>query len=568
MATEEKKKRGPIIVETGADDPSTVSPIVDVPIEPETPEPPVMATTAMGDLSGAPDASVSGDAEPPPGPAAYVADKPTNFVEPFPVNADAAAGVPPATAPGAAAPAPINIGPVVTTERTKLSAEAKEGQAGQLAAAKAAEGIAGREGAQGVAKAEDLKTLAAEDERQKEIARRQEMEDRAREQAKYQAGLAERDRILNEAEQQSHKDYWSDKPAGARLISAFSSAVAEYAAVRSGSGHNGAQELIDKEMNRDDARKQAILKQAVYRAGLKGADAKEAYENGLMDLSLRKAAVLGKLADHRASVLAANGVPEAQIASDKLVNAAQDTRAKLLTNFGDQLNVKVHSSNQLQQEYKLKSALEAQKLAGGGVGGGRASAKMLDLASYGTQMRKDIDELRPLMKYITPDVLKKVQDNKQDMKTMEHASAIGAKVGRATIYARDPYEGLDENERRAMYLHDIVNQKAAVVLAGQGHQNHKDMADILNFAPSDNPTGITGKLQQYDDLAAGAMAGGGPYTQRFMDAKDNQRAAVEAAPATRWAGYTSTQRAQLVARARANPDAPGASQILALSRGQ
>lgn len=562
MEKDDKKKRGPLIVETGSDDPSTVSPPIEVPMEPETKPDPVMGQTAMGDVAGIPETP-----ETPlePGPYAYGADKPTKFVAPFPI---AEAGAAPETPPAMATPAlppPVQIGPVTTTERTKLSAEAKQGQAEQLAAAHEGEGIASREGDQGVGVAKANADLAAEEERQKEIARRQEMEDRAREKAKYEAGLAERDRILNDAEKVAHKDYWSDKSAGAHLLSMFSTALGE--AVSVDTGRNGAQEELDKNLARDDAKKQSILKQAIYRSGLKGADAKEAYENGLMEIGLRKAAVLDKLADHRASVMASKGFDAAQVAKDKLINAAKTTSAKLKTDFGDMLNVKVHSSNQLQQEYKMKSALEAERLAAG-AGNQRVSPVLIqkaNAAEHGRNAMAVIEEQHKKGIELTDEEKTAVQKATREMEIRKHGGMLTNMLPSA-ILARSELQSLSPEKQKLATAYMTLAQNYAVALSPSSAEsemrNTRDQVDLMK--PGDSPEVLQTKLNFARQQLGSSGAFGNSGKTKYTDiARQGAESAMAEAPRQVQAPVTSQDRARLVAWARGNPNAPGAKEALA-----
>ncbi len=259
----------------------------------------------------------------------------------------------------AAEPAPpIDPGLTVQTSRTKQSALALQGQKEGMAAAQGAVGLAERQGALNEKSAEANAKAVANESAIHEQQRQIEAQGRLDLKNRLDAANAERDRILADAEKKSQADYWSDKPAGARVISMFTSAVGAYLAVRNG-GPNVMQDQLDKLISRDDAKKQQELQYQIKKHGMRGEAAQKAFEYGTMELSLRKAAVYDQLADLRANALAAKGVDQATIDKDVLINHANQASAGLKEGYGEKANVHIQTSNALQQQARMQAAQQA-----------------------------------------------------------------------------------------------------------------------------------------------------------------------------------------------------------------
>jgi hypothetical protein len=275
------------------------------------------------------------------------------------------AGPAAAAAPGTpplAAPAPIDVGPTITTDRVKLSSESKAGQQEQLAALEERKGIVEQTGADKKKAAQETANEVTAQAIEKESAAEQDKQDRAAARAKLDAAYAERDRIIADAEKTSLRGYWTDKPAGAEVLAILGTALGTKSAAMLG-GRNFAQENLDNAIARDTAAKQDKLRHAIAKAGMVGERAHEAYEFGMQEINLRKAVLLEKLADHKAVLDAQHGVDSA---GNETLISANDLRLKggaLREEFGHFADTKVHTSNELQQRSRLAQA-EAQAAGG------------------------------------------------------------------------------------------------------------------------------------------------------------------------------------------------------------
>jgi hypothetical protein len=293
--------------------------------------------------------------------------------EPFPVAGDATGGGGGVPAPAAAAPAPAPapltpaaaaaaIGPTVETTTTKLSAESKAGQKDQLAALKDRGDLVADAGEVKVKAAKENADLAVAAALEKDLGAAQDVKDRAAARERLDAAYAERDRIVADAEKQSLRGYWTDKPAGAEVLAILGSAIGTRSAAYLG-GRNFAQENLDNAIARDTAAKQAKLKGEIQRMGLKVDQARELYEFGVAEIALRRSVLLDKLADHKAVLDAQHGVDSAKTETAISANDLRMKAGEIREGFGHWADQKVHTSNELQQRAKL-AAVEGQAKAG------------------------------------------------------------------------------------------------------------------------------------------------------------------------------------------------------------
>ncbi len=512
-------------------------------------------------------------AEPPPGaPGAGGQFWSTNTPAPGVVGKeDAAPAEPnpfqlPPAAPAGPAAAPINIGADVKTERVKQSKQALAGQAGVLAAEGEKAGLAARQGDLNIANAKDEAMAAREEAAQKAQMRADEMQQRLDNRARLDAANAERDRIIADAQKQSTADYWSDKPAGAKVLADFASAAGTYVAIKTGSGINFAQQTIDKAFARDDAKKQQILKNSIYRAGLKGQDAKDAYEFGLQEISLRKSAVLDKLADERAAKLAARGVPAAEIQKDAMINAAKETAAQKKADFGAFQNVKIEASNASQQRAKLEQLQAQQKTAA------PATLSEREKAEAAAQQAVAIDKAHKIM-LANPKAWQELQDakNEQSKANMVQKTKLGAEVYN-TLAATGAINSQLEQRLKSKAAKEL-NAALGVVITAKARDS--DPVGALNQEAVDRAEGDFGFLTRGRDEVIKDIAG---YRTRKLN---ESRAAVGAtgyvppsiaerqgptaqapAPAPR-APLTNVQRARLTALLDAHPNDPRAAEARA-----
>lgn len=502
--------------------------------------PPGQGSTPMIGLSG-PAVPTAGEA--------MIAALPQMGAGSGPMNSELEAPSPEAIAPAAPAPPPITIGPVTETTSTRLGAGVKAAQADQVVAAGEAAKIAGRAGDVGIANARESAGVVASEEATKDAARAADAQSRLELAAKRDAIYGERDRILDDAEKTSLKGYWTDKSAGAHVLANFASALGTYVAIRSGSGRNYAQETLDRDMARDDAAKQMRLKQSIYRAGLKGADADRAFEYGTQELSLRKADMLGKLADHRASVLAQHGVAAAEIARDTAVNDAQTKKAALIEQFGHYADVKVHSSNELAQRYKLAQA-EAQ----GATGKGPDRMERVT-AEAAADSANSMERAAQLIK-ANPKAWKEYQTA---LKEQAQIDALGeTKVGKE-LYASAQYLGAANvalEQRLKSPMAKAIHSALVPVITAKARE--LDPVGVLNIQSVAQGRDALGLLTRAPDAVVGEI-------QNFRDRKIGESRAAAgntgyippAASRAPVGGPSSVDTARMIARAeeylRSNP---------------
>jgi len=165
--------------------------------------------------------------------------------------------------------------------------------------------------------------------------------------------------------------------------------------------------------------------------------------------------------------------------------------------------------------------------AGGGADKGRAAGVQIQkatLAEHGAAALSTIDRLTKKGVKLTDEDRKRIQDNTKDVEGASHMSPFAAKVGRATIMARTPYEGLSPEKQELAQAYEILAQKGAAITSpshaaeeiqharGLFDLNAPGMSDVARVQTLDNLRGVIGAARglsgRYGGIAeTGAEAG-------------------------------------------------------------
>lgn len=122
------------------------------------------------------------------------------------------------------------------------------------------------------------------------------------------------------------KDYWDTPGAGSRIVAAIAVGLGQFGMGMQGKAGNPALDIINKQIDMDFAKQKAAIdkQQAQYQMAKEGeASSSSSYAKQLQNLQLKEAAAYESVAAKYASMLAAQGVPAAQIQSDANVQALQ-----------------------------------------------------------------------------------------------------------------------------------------------------------------------------------------------------------------------------------------------------
>ncbi len=276
--------------------------------------------------------------------------------------------------------------------------------------------------------------------------------------------------------------------------------------------------------------------------------------------------MLEKLADNRAAKRAAMGVDTADIQKDELINAAKMKAAQLQAGFGELANVKVHSSNQLAQEYKMKQALDAQKAAEAAANPSQGAKGIVD-ARQRAQLAGGIrdqaavaSDLAAKGVKLTPEDLKTIQDNRTYLKGVESGHSVGGALETTILrklgsLPRSEFDGLDENKQALAGALNLMSQKAGLLNAGSMTGEAITHATGLNdlLAPNVGAKEMARRRDYIVNDIVGANIGlvPGAVAQVEQGIKSTRGAET---PAPARAPLTKVERAKLKALLDANPN--------------
>ena len=140
------------------------------------------------------------------------------------------------------------------------------------------------------------------------------------------AKTQEREAEYTKFKEMEFKDYWEEKSTGSKIIAAIAVGLGQLGAGMQGRAGNTALDIINKQMDMDFARQKAAIdkQQTQYGMAKEGeALASSSYAKQLQNLQLKEAAAYETVAAKYASMLAAQGVPAAQIQADANVQTLQ-----------------------------------------------------------------------------------------------------------------------------------------------------------------------------------------------------------------------------------------------------
>ncbi len=140
------------------------------------------------------------------------------------------------------------------------------------------------------------------------------------------AKTQEREAEYTKFKEMEFKDFWEEKSTGSKIIAAIAVGLGQLGAGMQGRAGNTALDIINKQMDMDFARQKAAIdkQQTQYSMAKEGeAAASSSYAKQLQNLQLKEAAAYETVAAKYASMLAAQGIPAAQIQADTNVQALQ-----------------------------------------------------------------------------------------------------------------------------------------------------------------------------------------------------------------------------------------------------
>jgi hypothetical protein len=269
---------------------------------------------------------------PTPLPAAYANLKPPPVVYP---DAPAQAAPPepaPSLAPAVAPPEPTRYAPVTTSESqtsTRTTVQTPEEKRLQTERDALVETqVATAQKSADLAKAQANIEVQKQNELSSMAAKREEAIGNLMAQADEELGAktAERDAEYENFKKLEFKDYWEQKGTGSRIVAAMAVGLGQLGAGMQGMSGNTALDIINKQIQLDfDKQKAAIGKQQTQYEMAKDnvAASSSDYAKQLQNLQLKEAAAYESVAAKYASMLAAQGVPAAQIQGDANVQALQ-----------------------------------------------------------------------------------------------------------------------------------------------------------------------------------------------------------------------------------------------------
>ena len=208
---------------------------------------------------------------------------------------------------------------VQTPEEIKLRAEADKLVESQIANEQKAAGIATKQAEIEQLKAQELDTRAAA----KEQAVLKLLQDGDTEVEKRTAELNLQSENFKKME---FKDYWADKGTGNKILAAISIGLGSLGAGMAGRQGNTALDIINKAVDDDFARQKAAMQKAETQVNIAKENVKDAQNSrkqSFLDLEMKSAVATEAVASKYASMLAAQGVPAAQIQSNTTVLALQ-----------------------------------------------------------------------------------------------------------------------------------------------------------------------------------------------------------------------------------------------------
>ena len=167
---------------------------------------------------------------------------------------------------------------------------------------------------------------------------------------------AEREEQYNKFKNMEFKDYWEQKGTGSRVIAAIAVGLGQFGAGLQGQSGNTALDIINKQIEMDFNKQKANIQkqQEQYQMSKDGvAEAKGDYATQLKNLDIKEAAAYESVAAKYASMLAAQGVPQAQIQADANVQALQaqalDKKLQVQKDLRSEVTTNVKKKVEMQQ---------------------------------------------------------------------------------------------------------------------------------------------------------------------------------------------------------------------------
>ena len=468
---------------------------------------------------------------PPGGGAPPAAPAPAPAPQPLiPELQQALATVPPpaATAPVAKTPGvPGGGGPPIggMTPAEKKAQEALAGtEAAQVETAKK-EGEAGKEKAAGQAEFEAAQAKRVDEFNQvwaqKSAAATQHLQQLEDERAKMKV-----------------KDLFEGRP-GAAIAAALMEGLGAFAASMTGSP-NFAMQVINKQV--ENYRQQQLDKVDQASKGVE--NAKWMVENARMEMNAQEAGMYKSIAQQRAANLAKFGKSDAEVAADKIVQAAskeaeqrQAQNATMLANRGEEQRQHAAQRALIGSEIGKNNAETAKLGAEAAAAGTKEESgrgfgvrvQKATLTEKGRQALEIHDRLQSEGVTLTDADRQKYQNNLAEVEKAKHMSLFEQEAGRKLgLLATDPYKGFSDKKRQLLQANELLTQVGAGVTnigASEHEMEHGRQIFDLN-SPGATPAMRDQVVNQVRGIVGGAAAAGGKVTESVARGAAAEQAAA------------------------------------------
>lgn len=336
---------------------------------------------------------------------------------------------------------------------------------------------------------------------------------------------AEREEQYNKFKNMEFKDYWEQKGTGSRVIAAIAVGLGQFGAGLQGQSGNTALDIINKQIEMDFNKQKANIQkqQEQYQMSKDGvAEAKGDYATQLKNLDIKEAAAYESVAAKYASMLAAQGVPQAQIQADANVQALQakalDKKLEVQKELRSEVTTNVKKKVEMQQFDANGNPMAEQKplTESQGKASGLTMRMIEGIKEYdsaGGLSPKDADKMR-----------KHISDN------YSIAQDAGGLIRYILKPSARPYpEGFSEQARLAWNAAKEVADSSLRLESGAvvGDDEVKNRMEALLPTGGDTAKVIQQKRGRMTKLSASAMQQTGANQSRFAPPAEPTQQAVE-----------------------------------------
>lgn len=400
--------------------------------------------------------------------------------------------------------------------------------------------------------ADQLKAAAARAEAQRQQARR------AYEDA--QGYLAkERERVTKA----NTTSYWEDKGTGTKVLAALMVGINEFATRLAGKGGtNTALQIINKAVDDDARLKERRLRAELDQLGIKGAEAAERFQYGLVEIQNAKAGLLDRLIQERAVRLAKKGVGEAEIKADAITAGLESRKAA--TELGIEQSLRHHvqrtttSDNSLQQQIRLQAATAGTASPDKSIADAKDPERNAD--KYTQRAVSELQRLKQTKPYAEPD-MRKIEAWRARLAAETSQTTVEKFLGNLHAVNGDLLKRLSPDGRKRFLAEQALAESILRPDSGAAISAPEYIDKISGFQASRGDTPES--LQQKADRAVTAVASIAGQSYRpgywYQQLRGVSAGAAKLQPA---------QIASLVRLTKERPGTPEAAEAEALIRAQ